>query len=306
VSKITAGGGGAGGAHPAGADGMTVPGQRHPYGDKLLILAAPGEEVISNRFGQADQFRADRAAGRIPAYAGGGSVSAGFGSGGRSASAIAGSFGVDIDHDDKIKRRLNLFGKALDRATDSLSNEKQARDSLMGSITSNLTGSLFSSEGGGSAFSGKFAAGSVGAANATLQQQIRDARDTTSLEKQLRARGVSGAALQDLIQNGGVSALRQFAAASNADLQSYQSLYGQRTAAVATAASTGADVLGMTSAVNKTTSEVRVLTAEVRGLKKQIAAQHKAAQEARKKHAAATGHAVVKANDKSAKNARHR
>lgn len=56
------------------ADGGEVPGQRHPYGDKTLILAAPGEEIITNRNGEADRFRADRAAGRIPAYANGGTV----------------------------------------------------------------------------------------------------------------------------------------------------------------------------------------------------------------------------------------
>lgn len=61
---------------PAGADGMTVPGPRLPYGDKTLIFAAPGEEVITNRNGEADRFRADRAAGRIPAYANGGTVAA--------------------------------------------------------------------------------------------------------------------------------------------------------------------------------------------------------------------------------------
>ena len=64
----------------AGADGMTVPGQRYPYGDKTLIWAAPGEEVITNRHGEADRFRADRAAGRIPAYADGGAV--GYANGG--------------------------------------------------------------------------------------------------------------------------------------------------------------------------------------------------------------------------------
>jgi TP901 family phage tail tape measure protein len=58
----------------AGADGMTVPGQRTPYGDKVLIWAAPGEEIITNRHGEADQFRADRAAGLIPAYADGGTA----------------------------------------------------------------------------------------------------------------------------------------------------------------------------------------------------------------------------------------
>lgn len=54
-----------------GADGMTVPGPRQPYGDKVLAYLAPGEEVITNRHGEADRFRADRAAGRIPAYADG-------------------------------------------------------------------------------------------------------------------------------------------------------------------------------------------------------------------------------------------
>lgn len=60
----------------AGADGLTIPGQRNPYGDKVLIWAAPGEQLITNRHGEADRFRADRAAGRIPAYADGGTVGA--------------------------------------------------------------------------------------------------------------------------------------------------------------------------------------------------------------------------------------
>ena len=56
------------------ADGGTVPGQRHPYGDKVPALLAPGEEVVTNRHGEADRFRADRAAGRIPAYGDGGTA----------------------------------------------------------------------------------------------------------------------------------------------------------------------------------------------------------------------------------------
>lgn len=60
---------------PGFADGGTVDGApRRPYGDKVIIAAAPGEEIISNRHGEADTFRADRAAGRIPAYADGGKV----------------------------------------------------------------------------------------------------------------------------------------------------------------------------------------------------------------------------------------
>lgn len=56
------------------ADGGTVLGPRYPYGDKVYIKAAPGEEIITNRHGEADRYRADRAAGRIPAYADGGTV----------------------------------------------------------------------------------------------------------------------------------------------------------------------------------------------------------------------------------------
>lgn len=58
------------------ADGGTVPGSRYPYRDKVLAYLAPTEEVITNRNGEADRFRADRAAGRIPAYADGGTVGA--------------------------------------------------------------------------------------------------------------------------------------------------------------------------------------------------------------------------------------
>lgn len=40
------------------ASGGTVPGPRYPYRDKMLTVTAPGEEIISNRFGQADKNRA--------------------------------------------------------------------------------------------------------------------------------------------------------------------------------------------------------------------------------------------------------
>lgn len=60
-----------------GADGATVPKTGKPYADRHLYLLADGEEVISNRHGQADRYRADRAAGRIPGYADGGRVGIG-------------------------------------------------------------------------------------------------------------------------------------------------------------------------------------------------------------------------------------
>jgi TP901 family phage tail tape measure protein len=58
------------------AAGGTVPGSG-PYRDSVLALLAPTEEIIPNDKGQADRYRADRGAGRIPAYAAGGTVAAG-------------------------------------------------------------------------------------------------------------------------------------------------------------------------------------------------------------------------------------
>lgn len=71
-----------GGTVPGLAFGGRVPGSRYPYRDSVLalvggvrpLLLAGTEEVITNRHGEADRFRADRAAGRIPAYADGGTV----------------------------------------------------------------------------------------------------------------------------------------------------------------------------------------------------------------------------------------
>lgn len=55
---------GSGGAvGPGQADGGTIAGARHPYGDKVLTPTAPGEFVMSNRYGQADKNRAALEAG---------------------------------------------------------------------------------------------------------------------------------------------------------------------------------------------------------------------------------------------------
>lgn len=58
------------------ADGGTVAGPRAPYGDRVVASLAPGEEVISNRHGQADQHRALLKAINARRYADGGTVAA--------------------------------------------------------------------------------------------------------------------------------------------------------------------------------------------------------------------------------------
>lgn len=80
------------------ADGGTIPGQRAPYGDKVLAMLAPGEEVISNRNGQADRWRPFLKAINGGGMADGGTVATRF-----SPSAVAatsmGAVGAPIDYD---------------------------------------------------------------------------------------------------------------------------------------------------------------------------------------------------------------
>lgn len=62
------------GSGPGLASGGTVDGPRQPYGDKVLTMLAPGEEVISNRYGQADRHRDLLKAINAGRYADGGTV----------------------------------------------------------------------------------------------------------------------------------------------------------------------------------------------------------------------------------------
>jgi hypothetical protein len=76
IHTVRTGRGGQGAGYDGAADGGTIRGQRHPYGDKVPTLLAPGEEVISNRYGQADRHRELLKAINANRYASGGTVSA--------------------------------------------------------------------------------------------------------------------------------------------------------------------------------------------------------------------------------------
>ena len=315
VSKIVAGGGGAGGAHPAGADGMTVPGQRHPYGDKVLAYLAPGEEVITNRRGEADQFRRDRAAGRIPHYANGGPVGNphsqlfGLGTKAYSDAEIGGRISnltvrqiraLGHAFDDLNKKQLRHLAKAFDRATDLQEKQTSAakdaldavhsrRTDLAGGVTSGLTRNLWESKSG--AFYSQFAAGSIGAANAQLHAQIAESAEFTRLESALARRGVTGPALQEILSHGGIGALRMAAASSNSDLRTYQRLYGQaqsgstRAGQVAGTLVYGAQEARALAAFKAQSAELRAIKVEIRALRRE--------QQSNAEHVgAAAGHAV--------------
>jgi hypothetical protein len=66
-----------------GADGATVPKTGLPYADRHLYMLADGEEVISNRYGQADRHRELLKAINGNRLAGGGTVGRHYGGGTR-------------------------------------------------------------------------------------------------------------------------------------------------------------------------------------------------------------------------------
>jgi hypothetical protein len=152
------------------ADGGTIPGPRSPYGDKMLYMLAPGEEVISNRHGQADRFRADRAAGRIPGYAGGGTTGqhytsalgggGGGGNGGQNAIQIWTS-GVYT-----AAKALKALQAELEKAKKSLDKETQSRDDLQSQFDSikSTVGSAYSTRDPFAALQATTTGGSVWAA----------------------------------------------------------------------------------------------------------------------------------------------
>jgi hypothetical protein len=300
ANKIAAG---SAGTHLGGkADGGTVPGPRTPYGDKMLTMLAPGEEVISNRYGQADRYRADRAAGRIPGYASGGTVGrgqlAGIGSW-ASPSELAVRFSnltvkqlqtLGREMDKLSNRNLKRLGVALDKASslqekqtqdakDAFDAVTQKRTDLTSTISQGLTRDIFG--GGGSAFNGQFAAGSVASVNQQLAMQDQDAKDFQRLERILRQRGVTGDALQQILA-GGIDRVRTFAAASTGELQTYAQRYNAAYGAhgsVTTAASFGAALL--TPEFNALQAAYAEQTAELKAIKAELAKDHKEQQQSR-------------------------
>jgi hypothetical protein len=84
-----------------GADGATVPKTGRPYADRHPYLLADGEEVISNRYGQADRHRALLKAINANRYANGGTIRSErpmstAGSGGRSTVVVRDRFPSNV------------------------------------------------------------------------------------------------------------------------------------------------------------------------------------------------------------------
>ncbi|MEP9380819.1 hypothetical protein [Nocardioides sp. KR10-350] len=247
------------------ADGMTIPGSRAPYRDQVPILAAPGEEVVSNRYGQADRWRPLLKAINANMLADGGTVQrlADGGTAGGSTTSNRSGLGqlAGINHaylsaaelgqrldnlsnvqirrlsksfDNLSLKSLKKLDKAFDDAVETARDAKQdARDAYAqakenrSSLASSVADSL-RSDLWGQQSSNVFAGGAGSDPLSILRSDIAHSRQQNTLEKSLIGKGISDAVLSDVASNGGLAGLQQISGYSRAQVRQLNSLYAQR------------------------------------------------------------------------------
>lgn len=202
----------------ANADGGTIRGRRHPYGDKMFAFLAPGEEVISNRYGQADRHRALLKAINANRMADGGTA-------GRTGPMWTSTL---LPHAaDEVANSLRGLKRQLEESEQALDRERRQRDAvrskmadLASGVSSGLRTDIFAEPS------------NVWAAQASvtdmLSADIAKGREFIRLVKQLKSKGLDGPALAELLMSGDIERARLFASMSAHDLRQYERLYEQR------------------------------------------------------------------------------
>jgi hypothetical protein len=255
------------------ADGGTVPGARAPYGDKVLIHAAPGEEIISNRHGQADRFRADRAMGRIPAYADGGTVEdrirsthtsrdssyngTGFFTVISGLGDVTQAAGGSAKALKKLESAADKVEKSYDREKSKLDDLISQRNSTASSITSAALHDPFGNGLAGLDAQVEADTGDIDAMTAALATLVKNGLDPKS------------ALYQQLAASMDVNTAQQLAALSAADLASRATRFQHR---ADDAAALGGTVAGQefNEAVRDQTKATRELRETMKDLRAEI------------------------------------
>lgn len=248
------------------ADGSTVPKDGRPYGDRYPYLLAPGEEVISNRFGQADRHRPLLKAINAGRLAEGGTA-------GRRNHLPALEF-AGLPALNLTTMQLGQLNKALAASTKAVTKETAERDALI-SASSTLRDNVrdrYRSQlfGGGEWSSGGGIAGATAIAN-------QDSAAAARLKKQiaqLEAKGLDGVALDALLTQGTVSDIAAAAASSRASLAAYERAVERRsvlTASVGSAASSAA----YSAEIAATRAQTKALERRLRAIEQAVRQEHK-------------------------------
>ena len=280
--------GGQPGLGSTSADGGTVPKTGLPYADRHPYLLADGEEVISNRFGQADRHRSLLKA-----------INAGRLADGGTAGGDRGGSGGDSSKQNKQRQAIikQLEGiiakreKQLDREDKRLDDLKQRDREIKSGVTAGLRSDIFAAPDGNP----WSMAQAVANPNAALQSDIQKGRRFIALVRQLKARGVSGAALAEIVQTGDIARAELMASMSNADLATYQRLYTTRQRVDAAAGQSVSTALGVTRAITRQAADVAAMREDIHGLRADLKQLEKRADKSRHK---AAEHGAKQTGDK--------
>lgn len=292
----------------ARADGGAVFGPGGPRDDLIPARLSNGEHVLTAAEVQAAggqgaiyRMRAAIRSGNAPRFADGGAVLEDWLDAGiEDLEYFANGGAVKRRGGKRRGRRGRGDGKggalarleaAADAAKDALEAETRARDnvtsswdSLNDSVKNTLTSPLFSERGEGWAWmstadrNGRM----TGDVFSKLQFDIGQAQQWSALSASLGSRGVSGAALQALFEQGGVQGLQAMSGLDNAALAKYQALFDQRAALVGSAgAGSATQVYG--AELDRLNAHVATLTAASAAADKRVDAAKTAARNAKKK-----------------------
>lgn len=248
------------------ADGGTVPKTGMGYADRHLYLLADGEEVISNRYGQADRYRSLLKAinaGRKMASGGTAGWNAGDGSSGGGHNGGGGGNSVQIWTDGvySVAKALKAFKAELERAQKSIEREKAKRDELISAEQS------FMSAVGGAYAKADLFSGGLSTFDIGLQANTNDTNAANAALAAAAANGLDGALYQALAASGNLTLLQEFAglSASQIDIREHQ--FATQSAAQAALGTSAADAAGFTQAIKDQNKELRESRQERRELK---------------------------------------
>lgn len=242
-------------ALPGSADGSTVP-KGGAYVDKHLYLLAPGEEVVSNRHGQADRHRPLLKAINAGRLADGGTTGArsftGLGYNVNLGPGVGGAV-TALGELRSIVRGLNedlhdaqRAVKAETRERDRLQTRFDIENDKLGALfdqlyglTSTITDNLTSDQFAGMTSSDPWrASGGIQSAIDALNKDTANAQAYDTARTAL-AGSLSGDALESILSQG-LGTVQAFAGASPEQLAAYQSAFDTRANQVGGVAAAGA------------------------------------------------------------------
>ena len=258
------------------ADGGTVPRTGRPYADRHLYLLADGEEVISNRYGQADRHRELLKAINANRLANGGTV--GLADGG-TARRLPGLPFADLPAINLASASLKGLNRALRQSEKALDKERSQREAVldkMHSLQSDVTGGLRSDLFGREVDPWRSASlgGSIDDIQSVLRGDIKTGRELKANIAKLKKKGLKGSALADLLANATPEQVAMFARDSTAEVREYQRLYNVRSAVSSqVGAAAGSAAFGKELA--KQTREMRTVAHRVERVEKAIRAEHR-------------------------------